>query len=228
MDITTVASPPPASLQYGGQPLLKRSENLTGAIIAVALHAIAIIALLQYEPVRSALINATPLMVSLITPPVEKPAVLPKPLPVKPKLVKPVEPPPVLAAATDAPSPYVAPPPPPVPVPVEIVAPPAPPAPPAPVRVIPPNFNADYLKNPPPVYPATARRQGQQGRVMLRVLVNTAGTADRVEIRNSSGHGLLDGAALDAVRQWKFVPARQGDQPIAAWVIVPITFTLEG
>ncbi len=207
-----------------------RSGNLTGAVVAVALHVIAVMALLQYEPVRSALTQAVPLMVSLITPPVEKPTVLPKPLPVKPKVqqVRPVEPPPVMTAAAEAPSPRVAPPPAPEPIPVEIVAPvaPAPSAPPA--RVVPPNFNADYLKNPPPVYPATARRQGQQGRVMLRVLVNAAGGADQVEIRRSSGHGMLDSAALEAVRQWRFVPARQGDQPVAAWVLVPITFTLEG
>lgn len=62
----------------------------------------------------------------------------------------------------------------------------------------------------------------------MRVFVNAAGSADQVQIRNSSGHNLLDQAALNAVRRWRFVPARQGDQPVAAWVLVPITFTLEG
>jgi protein TonB len=30
------------------------------------------------------------------------------------------------------------------------------------------------------------------------------------------------------VRRWKFVPARQGERPVAAWVLVPILFRLEG
>jgi protein TonB len=92
---------------------------------------------------------------------------------------------------------------------------------------VPPNFNAAYLNNPPPAYPVTARRMGQQGKVILRVLVNPAGTADKVELRTSSGFDRLDDAALDAVRRWRFVPARQGDQPVTAWVLVPIVFTLE-
>jgi protein TonB len=94
--------------------------------------------------------------------------------------------------------------------------------------VIPPSFNAAYLNNPPPAYPSVSRRMGQQGKVMLRVLVNASGTTDKVEIRSSSGFERLDDAALDAVRHWRFVPARQGDRPVAAWVLVPIIFTLEG
>ena len=93
--------------------------------------------------------------------------------------------------------------------------------------MIPPSFNANYLDNPPPAYPILSRRVGQQGKVLLRVFVNAGGTADKVEIRSSSGFDRLDEAALDAVRRWRFVPARQGDKPIAAWVLVPITFTLE-
>lgn len=215
----------------GGRSSARRPGNLVGIAVAVLLHVVAVIALVNYEPVRFAMTNAVPLMVSLITPPVEKPQVLPKPMPVKPKVekIKPVEPPPVLTTVAEAPDQQTAPPPPPVPVPVEIVAPPAPPAPPAPLpRVTPPNFNADYLKNPPPDYPTSARRQGQQGQVILRVLVNSSGTADQVEISKSSGVRVLDVAALEAVKQWRFIPARQGDQAVAAWVRVPLTFKLEG
>ena len=63
---------------------------------------------------------------------------------------------------------------------------------------------------------------------MLRVYVNAAGAAERVEMRTSSGFERLDQAAHDAVYRWRFVPARQGDQPVPAWVLVPITFALEG
>jgi protein TonB len=48
-----------------------------------------------------------------------------------------------------------------------------------------------------------------------------------VEIRTSSGVERLDRAALDAVRRWRFVPARQGDTPVDAWVLVPIRFSLD-
>jgi protein TonB len=98
----------------------------------------------------------------------------------------------------------------------------------APPPVAPPSFNADYLHNPPPHYPPLSRRLGETGRVVLRVLVTAVGTADRVELRTSSGSRRLDSAALETVQRWKFVPARQGETPVAAWVLVPILFTLEG
>jgi protein TonB len=99
-------------------------------------------------------------------------------------------------------------------------------APPEPIT--PPIFNADYLDNPPPPYPMSARRSGQQGRVVLRVLVTPAGTAEEVEVRDSSGHVRLDEAARDTVRHWRFVPAKRGAQPIPAWVLIPISFRLKG
>ncbi len=69
---------------------------------------------------------------------------------------------------------------------------------------------------------------GEQGKVMLRVYVSTTGTPETIEIGTSSGSRRLDEAARVAVEQWKFLPARKGDVPVAAWVIVPITFALEG
>lgn len=194
-------------------------------------------ALLNYEPARSAVLAAAPIMVSLITaprpepksePPVEIPPPKPRPV-VKPKPPKPV----MLAAPTPAPAVMSAPPLPPEPEPAPAPEPVA--APPAPVAVVPPPepitppvFNADYLDNPPPPYPMTARRSGQQGRVVLRVLVTPAGTAGAVEVRDSSGHMRLDEAARDTVRQWRFVPAKRGAQLIPAWVLIPISFRLEG
>jgi protein TonB len=94
--------------------------------------------------------------------------------------------------------------------------------------VVPPNFSASYLDNPAPAYPPLSRRVGEQGKVMLRVLVNAKGNADTVELRSSSGSSRLDDAAVESVKHWRFVPARQGDQPVPAWVLVPITFSLKG
>lgn len=99
---------------------------------------------------------------------------------------------------------------------------------PPPQPVVPPRFDAAYLDNPRPEYPRAAKRMGEQGKVMLRVYVSASGAAEKVEIGTSSGSRRLDEAARLAVELWKFVPARQGAGSVAAWVIVPITFALEG
>ena len=211
-------------------------SRTVGLALAVGAHVIAVIALLNYQPVRTALIETAPIMVNLITPIVEKPQEPPKPLPVKPRVQqqqpKPPEPQQLIVATAEAPAPVVAPtPPPPAPAPAvaaAIVSQPIVVVTPPPAPVIPPNFNADYLDNPPPLYPAVSRRTGEQGRVILRVLVNVRGTPDKVELNSSSGSSRLDDAAIDTVKRWRFVPARQGDQPVAAWVLIPITFTLKG
>jgi protein TonB len=203
------------------------------------LHAILGAALLSYEPSRQALFSAVPLMVDLITPPKidpVPPVEIPPPPPPKPKpkpKMKPVvkqpdPPPPMVTAPVEAPTPVEVappPPPPPPPQPPRIVA-PAPP--PIPVAVSPPIFSADYLRNPPPDYPALSRRLREEGRVVLRVLVDASGKASEIELRESSGHPRLDSAAREAVARWKFVPAKRGDTPVSAWVLVPISFTLEG
>lgn len=115
----------------------------------------------------------------------------------------------------------------------------APPAPATPSTVPPPEartaeppievprFNAAYLNNPAPAYPAVARRRGIEGQVVVRAEVQADGTCTRVELKQTSGHALLDQTALSAVKKWRFIPARKGSQAIAAWVDVPITFKLE-
>ena len=91
-----------------------------------------------------------------------------------------------------------------------------------------PGFSAAYLRNPAPRYPVAARRAGEQGTVTLRVLVTRDGQPARVDIEKPSGSAHLDAAALEAVRAWRFVPARQGTEAIESWVLVPIVFRLEG
>ncbi|HEY9191472.1 MAG TPA: energy transducer TonB [Methyloversatilis sp.] len=103
---------------------------------------------------------------------------------------------------------------------------PAPPAVAVPVSA--PRFNADYLINPAPAYPPLSRRMNEEGRVLLRVMVDADGNPSALEIHTSSGFPRLDQAALDAVRRWKFVPARRGDEAIAGAVNVPIDFRLRG
>ena len=147
----------------------------------------------------------------------------PKPPP-QPKKHLPPPPPQLLASTTpsEAPAAFVVPPQPPSPVPAAPIN-----VAPAPVAITAARFDADYLDNPKPIYPLVSRRLGEQGKVLLRVHVSAAGLAEKVEVKTGSGYARLDQAAGDAVSRWRFVPARRGEQAIAAWVQVPITFQLE-
>jgi protein TonB len=93
--------------------------------------------------------------------------------------------------------------------------------------VVPPRFDAAYLQNPQPEYPTISQRLGEEGRVLLRVLVSPEGRAEQIELKQGSGFTRLDLAALAAVRRWRFQAARQGSESLAAWVLVPITFHLD-
>jgi protein TonB len=92
----------------------------------------------------------------------------------------------------------------------------------------PPRADLAYLNNPPPPYPAMSKRMGEQGRVLLRVRVGARGEVEEVRIESTSGHERLDEAALDAVRRWRFAPARIGQQAVAGWALVPVHFALRG
>ncbi|MDR2366489.1 MAG: energy transducer TonB [Zoogloeaceae bacterium] len=91
--------------------------------------------------------------------------------------------------------------------------------------VIPPS-HADYLSNPRPEYPTLSRAQGEQGVVYLRVRVSAEGSAHSVTLNKSCGHERLDRAAIEAVRRWRFIPARRAGHPVMGVVIVPIQFNL--
>jgi protein TonB len=82
------------------------------------------------------------------------------------------------------------------------------------------------LSNPPPAYPTEARRDHQEGRVLLRVLVSAEGQSREVSIDQSSGFSRLDEAAVAVVRNWRFIPGQRGDTAVEASVLVPIIFKL--
>jgi len=226
------------SMAYGA------AGNWPTLALVGAAHLGLLFVLLSMEPVARAIGQPRPLMVSLLTPPPAPEVELrPKPLPPNPRVEPPplpVPPPPVLSVPEAAPSSRVVTPPPPEPLPALATLPaPAPAplqaapaavvtAPPAPAveAVVAPRFDADYLHNPAPAYPALSRRLGEQGRVLLRVYVHADGAAGQVEMRESSGFERLDRAARETVSRWRFVPARQGERPVPAWVLVPISFSL--
>jgi protein TonB len=85
---------------------------------------------------------------------------------------------------------------------------------------------AGYLNNPKPHYPGIARSRHWEGLVLLRVYVTPDGHCSNLNVARSSGHDVLDESAVSAVRNWRFVPGKRGDTPIASWVTVPIEFSL--
>ncbi len=89
-----------------------------------------------------------------------------------------------------------------------------------------PVFDAEYLKNPAPVYPISAKSRNIQGKVFIDVLVKVDGTPDRVVVSRSSGSDVLDQAALSAVKKWRFIPAKRGDKSVEASVVVPVEFKI--
>jgi protein TonB len=176
-------------------------------------------------------------LIESVPPPAAVPAVVP-PLTAPPprrvaeasprqKAVAQFEPQQILAAPETAPTPGAAVLPEPAPAPAA-AAPVAAAAPPAQAPLAPPRFDADYLNNPAPAYPLAAKRRGEEGKVVLRVQVGPDGRAGDVVIAASSGFPLLDEAALAAVRGWRFVPARRGEAAVAASVLVPLRFKLDG
>jgi protein TonB len=152
-----------------------------------------------------------------------EPVVEPEPVVVPPAIT----PEPVIARR---PAPEVLPPPP------KAVAAPAQPkaAPPKVAAVAPPKAKApafvearpSVASNRPPHYPDLARRNGWQGLCMVRVAVSASGRAGAVSLARSSGYGILDQAALTAVKRWKFTPRMVRGVSAESTVEVPVNFSL--
>lgn len=104
---------------------------------------------------------------------------------------------------------------------------PSPPAPSAPPpRTDLPSSSAAYLQNPMPVYPALSKRLGEQGTVVVRVLIGADGRPERAELKRGSGFPRLDQAALDYVMQCRYVPGKVGGVPQTMWYEAPVNFVL--
>jgi len=226
------------------RPLQARSrylESKVGLLFVILTHSSVIYWLLQQSTTPVIQANqAKPMMVSLIAPPASTPELAPiieppKPI-VEPKSkkmlekIKPIEMPAerlvevslesskeqeITALQTapvqeskQAPSPQMA-----EPIMDDVIE--------------PPRFGVSYLNNPAPDYPTMSRRAGEEGRVVMKVLVSTEGLADEVQIEKSSGSERLDHAAMNAVKKWRFIPAKKNNQPLSAYVLVPMKFSLD-
>lgn len=90
-----------------------------------------------------------------------------------------------------------------------------------------PSADAAGLNNKAPVYPMLSRKRKEQGTVWLLLLVSKEGVVTELKLKKTSGFARLDQAALQAVKKWKFQPARKQGQPIDYWYELPLKFSLQ-
>lgn len=205
-------------------------ERLGGFVMVVAVH-VALVAALVLAMHRITRPVLTDVSVRLIDAPKPLPIKDPVPLPLSKTTVQ------ISLPRIEIPTAPVVETPPPVPVTPVAVAPapaPAPQAeakPAAPAPAAPgdsnPLVDASAAGNAKPVYPRASKALGEQGVVVLEVFVTLEGTVGDIRIGRSSGFDRLDESALRAVRQWHFIPARQGGKQVSMWYKQPITFDLK-
>lgn len=233
-------------------PYCRRQEMATALLLTAGLHLVGF-ALLQGDAHEQALTESAPIQVAWIAAPhphaestpaspatpqkPRKPALKPKPKIAKPIKAKPKA---VLSSSAAVPAAATVPPESAKNTTIPAVAAPAantvqptasassPESADSRQPLVQPNLNADYLNNPPPHYPEEARERGEEGKVLIKSLINADGTVAELAIKKSSGFPDLDRSALETVKKWRFVPARRGDTKVSAWVVVPVSFTLEG
>lgn len=97
---------------------------------------------------------------------------------------------------------------------------------PGPVEETPVFWKMKAIDTRPPVYPPRCLRMGIEGTVRVRVLVGEDGRPQEVTIGKSSGESALDESAMEAVRRWRFEPAKRDGVPVRAWAIIPVEFKL--
>lgn len=103
------------------------------------------------------------------------------------------------------------------------------PPPPSPVVRKAPEIDPKFKRRFQPDYPPTSRRLGEQGSVVLQVLVGADGKVQDGKVQKSSGFSRLDEAALKhALRAWRFTPGTEDGKPVTAWHSVKVTFRIEG
>ena len=85
----------------------------------------------------------------------------------------------------------------------------------------------DYGKSPALTYPPLARERGIEGKVVLKVLVSKDGRPLKVTLEKSSGHTILDKAAIRAVKTWVFTPGKVNGKPANMRVKVPVVYELK-
>lgn len=204
-------------------------ERWVGALVVAVLHAAAFYILFTYRPL-SLPEKLSTVFVEFISPPkTEFPRV--EPPKIRPVRMQPVDPPvspPLLTVApATAPTEQV------VPVtsmplqPVPVADAKQPVALPVPLKLA-SELAVSCPERRAPVYPMVSRRMGDTGVVVLSVELNESGVVAAARVEKSSGHVLLDDAALNAVKTWKCKTPMRDGQAVRALAFQPFNFTLEG
>ena len=203
------------------------------------------------KPVETKPEPVKPVVEKPIEKPIEKPVEKPNEKPIEKPVEKQPEPIPVISTPAPQAKPYIVPsapePAPPAPEPAPPAPEPAPPAPePAPpaAKTVPPAPKSEpekparaapaevqvegvaYLNKVEPEYPEADREEGNQGRCVIRVLINAKGRVESATIQKSSGSRSLDQAALKAAKRTTFLPYREDGEPVAVYTRIPYEFTL--
>ncbi len=224
--------------------LVRLNRSTLVAISVVALHVLMLLAL-QSGLFRRAMEVIVPVQMlsEFVEQPASKAATVAPPKPAEPRVAKPkliAQPsaPHPTAIADTAPAPTA-----PVgmlsqqPVPEAFAQPvsaaatepaalPAPMRPPSPQLEL-PSSDADYLKNPPPVYPPMSKRLNEQGQVIHSVTIGIDGLPISARLVKSSGYDRLDQAAYKAVMGWRYTPGKRNGVVTAMAYNAPINWVLE-
>ena len=182
-------------------------------LVIGAVHAALIYVVTSWSPVRMAL-DATPIEASIIEAQARPSEAAPPPPPEMELPQMPVVEQPLVTINEE---------PPPNAITVAVVEkPPAPVAAPAAPHVV---TDVAYIEPPQPKYPPESRRSGEEGLVVLRVLINEIGSVAKIDIERSSGHTRLDDAACAAVKRARFKPYVENGVPRMALATIPIEFS---
>jgi protein TonB len=194
-----------------------------GVIVVVAAHGAVLAVIWQLQVHAPQALSDTPLFAQLISPP--PPAAAPEPpRPTRrPEAAHPTPAPVQLAAQTESAA-------------VPAIVAPSPPVQEAPPRVqaapvtgpvaLGGELSVICAERPPPDYPPTSRRIGEQGRTVIRVELDTDGRIADARIDTRSGSDRLDNAALAAVKRWRCQPARRDGVTVRAIALQPFDFVL--
>lgn len=199
-------------------------NRLAGISLVALLHVGLVYLLVSGLAFRRVEVSQSPIETKIVEAPQEQPVQLPPPPPTFQPPPPPFVPPPEIIIET--------PPPPPAastaitnvtPVRPPVAAPPAPPH--VPVTVEP---HIELAASHQPEYPPVSRRLGEQGTVILQVLVDPSGRATDAKVVQSSGYPRLDQAALDGVKSnYRFAPGTVDGKPQPMWYTFKFTWKLE-
>ncbi len=200
----------------------QKPEQMVGLLLVVIIHGIFLYGLWSYRFIPTPN-EALTIMVNMINPqPMnqqEPPKVVP-PKPLKPRLPEPSPPEPT-QLQVEAPVIHLD-------EPVVNVTPQVADVSPLPAQPVELNGELSVVcpKRTQPSYPSTARRMNQQGKVMLRVELGEDGRVTNADVKTSSGHRLLDDAALSSVKTWQCTPAMRNGVAVKTVALQQFSFIL--